>query len=324
MNQSVRFLPPCRIFRDDNNPSAVPGSFKMKKLCRSAIPAVMLAAVILAVVVQPAAAKQILFGTTGACNNKVKGGPCTQNSTLVQIDPDSGALIRVIGPVGFTVNGTAWDRRSQTLYASTAIGCGLPGSVCPFHGLITIDTLTGAGYPVDPTVHNFGLAGADSPIHSITIDGHGRMVGWYDEFPPPVGVTDTFVKINKKTGIATEFPNTGIDTAANGLSFDEVNYLWNIDTARADPTTGVLTQTAYLIDPFTGKPFVGVALNPPVTAALGDFNPKDNLYYGIDLDLAPLTFIIVVNPRTGTNTVLGQSVNDLHTLTFAKVRLDIN
>jgi hypothetical protein len=281
----------------------------------------MLAAAILAVVVQPAAAKQILYGTTGACNNVNKGGPCTQNSRLVQLDPDSGALIRDIGPVGFTVNGMAWDRRSQTLYASTAIGCGLPGSVCPFHGLITINPLTGYGKPVDPTVHNFGLAGPDSPIHSISIDGHGRIVGWYDEFPPPPGVTDTFVKIDKKTGIATEFPDTGIDTSGNGVSFDEVNYLWNIDSPRVNGL-GVLAQVAYLMDPFTGKPFSIVELNPPTSAALGDFNPKNNLYYGLNFDASPTTFIVVVDPRKGTVTTLGQTVDDLHTLTFAKVKLD--
>jgi hypothetical protein len=293
----------------------------MKRLCRSAIPAVMLAAAILAVVVQPAsAAKQILYGTTGSCKNDVPGGPCTQLSTLVQINPVSGALIRVIGPVGFTVNGLAWSRKSHTLYASTAIGCD-PGLLCPFHGLITIDPRTGAGKPVDPTVHNFGLPGPDSPIHSITIDTRGRIAGWYDEFGNGPGGTnnDTFVKIDPKTGIATEFQNTGIDTAANGLSFDEDNYLWNIDTARAK-NGNPPTQTAYLIDPFTGKPFLSVVLNPPEMAALGDFNPVNNLYYGLDFtsfNPSP-TFIVVVDPRNGTTTKLGQTVDDLHTLNFRR------
>jgi hypothetical protein len=296
----------------------------MKRLCRSAIPAVMLAAAILVAVVQPAsAAKQVLFGTTGSCKNDVPGGPCTQLSTLVQIDPQTGALIRVIGPVGFTVNGLTWSRKSHTLYASTSIGCG-PGLLCPFHGLITIDPLTGAGYPVDPTVHNFGLPGPDSPIHSISADSHGRIVGWYDEFgnAPGGGNDDTFVKIDPRTGIATEFQNTGIDTSANGLSFDEVDNLWNIDSARRNGQ--VVTQTAYLIDAFTGKPFLSVALNPPEMAALGDFNPVNNLYYGLDFTaFSPSpTFIVVVDPRNGTTTQLGQTVDDLHTLAFAKVKLD--
>src|ERR1700760_4685395 len=123
----------------------------------------------------------VLIGTTGACNNLTPGGPCTQQSTLVQLDPATGQLIRVIGPVGFTVNGLAWDPRTNTLFGSTAIGD------IVFHGLITIDMETGLGTPVNPTAVNFGLNGS-SPIHSITIGANGKIVGWYDEFAPPVGI----------------------------------------------------------------------------------------------------------------------------------------
>jgi hypothetical protein len=289
----------------------------MKSL-RSLLTLAALAILTLMAGIQPASAaklpKPVLYGTTGACNNEFPGGPCTQTSTLVQLDPRTGALIREIGPVGYTVNGLAWDSASEKLYASTAIGD------VAFHGLITINTRTGAGRPVNPAVHNFGLDGADSPIHSITIDSRGRMVGWYDEFPVGL-VTDTFVKINKRTGIATEFPDTGIDTSQNGLSFDRANQLWNIDTPRR---TGAgippaLTQTAYLLDPATGKPLRSVALTPPTVAALGDFNPVNNLYYGLSFEpfnpTAP-TFIVIVNLRTGTVTQLGQTVRNLHTLAF--------
>jgi hypothetical protein len=288
----------------------------MKALTKSLAVGALIAATL---GVQPAsAARQVLFGTTGACNNVFPGGPCTQTSQLVQIDADTGALIKVIGPVGFTVNGLTWDRKAQILYASTAIGDVV------FHGLITINPLTGRGKPINPAVHNFGLAGADSPIHSISIDGHGRMVGWYDEFPAGV-VTDTFVKIDKRTGIATEFPDTGIDTSANGLSFDEVNYLWNIDAPRGNGPGNPLTQKAYLMDPVTGKPFQFVSVNPPTMAALGDFNPTNNSYYGLSFtafDPTAPTSIVVVDPRTGTATTLATTVSGLHTLTFAKVILD--
>ena len=95
----------------------------------------------------------VLFGTTGACNNASPGGPCgTATSTLVQLDPGTGALIKTIGPVGFVVNGLAWDSTSGKLYATTPVGDQ------HFHGLITIDPRTGAGTPVNKNVHNFGLA----------------------------------------------------------------------------------------------------------------------------------------------------------------------
>src|SRR5574342_634613 len=164
---------------------------------------------ILEVIAQLLLAKQpILLGTTGACFNAFPGGPCTQKSTLVLLNPKTGALIKKIGPVGFTVNGLAWDRTTGKLYASTAIGD------VTFHGLITINPLTGAGKPVNKNAPNFGLLGNPSPILSITVDPFGHMVGWYDEFP---------VRINQHTGIATEFEDTGIDTAQNGLSFGEFN-----------------------------------------------------------------------------------------------------
>jgi len=257
--------------------------------------------------------KQVLYGTTGRCTNDFPGGPCTETSTLVQLNPDTGALIKTIGPVGYTVNGLAWDAKAQRLYASTAIGD------VAFHGLITINTTTGAGTPVNGAADNFGLAGDASPIHSITIHSNGRMVGWYDEFPTGE-VTDTFVTLDKATGIATEFPDTGIDTSANGLSFDGAGVLWNIDSPRRVGTAPA-TQTAYRLDPVTGKPLATVSLTPPTMAALGDFNPATNLYYGLKFtpfDPTAKTFIEVVNLGTGTVTQLGQTVDNLHTLAFVK------
>lgn len=183
-------------------------------------------AALLVAVVQQTAGAPILFGTVGAGNVP---------STLVVINPANGALLSTVGAVGFTVNGLAWDPRSQQLYATTSV------RDLHFHGLITINPLTGVGTPVDSSVINFGLGAGSSPIHSITIDVLGQMVGWYDEVPP--ATSDTFVRINKHTGVATEFPNTGIDTAQNGLSFSDLNFLWNIDSPLQHPD-GTFTQTA--------------------------------------------------------------------------------
>jgi hypothetical protein len=301
----------------------------------------ILAAMFVAVVAQTASAQSpllallesllakrpILLGTTGACNSANPGDPCTQTSTLVLLNARTGALIKTIGPVGFTVNGLAWDRTSLKLYASTSLGCG-PGSVCPFHGLITINPFTGKGTPVDPKVQNFGLAvgplGEESPVHSIAIDSFGNMVGWYDEFPPP----DTYVRINQRTGVATEFPNTGINTNANGVAFGQFNLLWNINSPQCNGTNcgpggADLTQTAYILNPFTGKKFASVPVTPPTMAALGDFLPGTNRYYGLNFqgfDPLGTTFIELVDldpvHGTGTVTTLGQTINFLHTLAF--------
>ena len=104
----------------------------MKTLLRFATLTTILAGAILAIGIQASAqtlppGQPVLLGTTGACFNAFPGGPCTQTSTLVQIDPQTGALIRTIGSVGYTVNGLAWDCtagncKSGTLYATTALG----------------------------------------------------------------------------------------------------------------------------------------------------------------------------------------------------------
>jgi hypothetical protein len=291
----------------------------MKTLSRFAtVIFLLLAAVALAVLVPQASAQTpppgapILLGTIGACNNVIRGGPCTQTSTLVQIDPTNGVLVTVIGPVGYTVNGLAWDPMTDKLYATTAIGD------VSFHGLITIDPQTGAGTPVDATVHNFGLAGADSPIHALAIDSNGHLAAWYDEFPPPVGVTDTFVTIDKNTGIATEFDNTGINTNANGLAFARHDLLWNIDAPKLQPD-GTLTQTAYLIDPSNGQELDERLVSPTIQAALGDFDPVGNKYYGLNFVAgSSQTALIVIDLKKGTVTPVGQTVDGLHVIAFVK------
>jgi hypothetical protein len=292
----------------------------MKSLWRFAALTAILAGAILVTGIQasaqtPPPGSPILLGTTGACNNVIRGGPCTQTSTLVQIDPTNGALVTVIGPVGYTVNGLAWDPMTDKLYATTAIGD------VSFHGLITIDPQTGAGTPVDATVHNFGLAGADSPIHSLTIDSNGHMAAWYDEFPPPAGVTDTFVTIDKTTGVATEFDNTGINTNSNGLSFAKHDLLWNIDAPKLQPD-GTLTQTAYLIDPSNGQELDERLVSPPIQAALGDFDPVGNKYYGLNfVGFSSETALLMIDLKKGTVTAVGQTVDNLHVVAFVKHHL---
>jgi len=290
----------------------------MKTLSRAVILTAILTAVVLVVFVPQMSAQDVppgqpvLLGTTGACNNVNQGGPCTQTSTLVQIDPSNGALVRVIGSVGYTVNGLSWDPTTDKLYATTAVGD------VSFHGLITIDPNTGAGMPVNPSVVNFGLAGAASPVHSITIDSHGNAVAWYDEFPPPVGVTDTFVTIDKVTGIGIEHDNTGINTGQNGVAFAKHDLLWNIDSPKF--VDGVITQTAYLLNPADGTPLDSRDLSPPTPAALGDFNPVGNKYYGLNFQAFGngTTFLELVDLKKGTVTTLGQTVNGLHVIAFVR------
>jgi hypothetical protein len=275
--------------------------------------AVLVAIVPLASAQDPPPGQPVLLGTTGACDNLVQGGPCTHTSILVQVDPDTGALVRVIGPVGYSVNGLAWDMTTNKLYATTAVGD------VSFHGLITIDPNTGQGTPVNPAVVNYGLdvtpGTLGSPVHSITIDSNGNAVGWYDEFG--TGVTDTFVTFNKTTGVATEFDNTGLNTGQNGVAFAKHDLLWNIDSPKV--VGGVVTQTAYLLDTTNGQALDERDVSPPTPAALGDFSPVGNQYYGLKFTVFnPTTFLVVIDLKKGTVTTLAQTVDDLHVIAFVK------
>jgi hypothetical protein len=237
----------------------------------------------------------------------------------MQIDPTTGALVTVIGPVGYTVNGLAWDPTTDTLYATTAVGD------TAFHGLITINPTTGAGTPVNASVVNYGLAPdprfVGSPIHSLTIDSNGHLAAWYDEFPPPVGVTDTFVTIDKATGIATEFENTGLDTNQNGLAFAKHDLLWNVDAPKTAPD-GSLIQTVYQLNAANGQPVDARDVAPPIAAALGDFDPVGNKYYGLNfLTFSPQTALIVIDLKKGTVTAVGTTVDNLHVIAFVKHHL---
>lgn len=228
------------------------------------------------------------------------------------LDPKTGALIRTIGPVGFTVNGLAWDKTTKTLYATTSIGCGPVNPVCPFHGLITIAP-NGKGTPVNPNVVNFGVEGVEVPIGKLAIDAFGHMVASYPVPPNSTDVDDTYVRINPKTGIATEHPNTGINTFRNGLSFGEFNLLWNIS---ANPTG---QTTAFLLNPFNGTSLFAQPVNPSVMGALGDFNPVDNLYYGLSFtsfDPTGATAINVIDVPNGAAIRTMPTVNFLHVIAW--------
>ncbi len=81
----------------------------MKAMKRGAIVLLLVAAFVAAGVYE-ALAIQALYGTYG------KGEYST--STLVEINPNTGEIIRIIGQVGHGVNGLAWDPTTQKLYGS--------------------------------------------------------------------------------------------------------------------------------------------------------------------------------------------------------------
>ena len=91
------------IYRSDGT---TPRRETVKKLC--------FVLVIGLLMVGAQADAQTLYGTIH------NGG--TSPSSLVELDPVTGAQIAVIGSVGYVVNGMAWDATTGTLFGSTATG----------------------------------------------------------------------------------------------------------------------------------------------------------------------------------------------------------
>jgi hypothetical protein len=210
--------------------------------------ALLLAAVFITAGAYEAEAVTALYGTFG------KGEYST--STLVEINQNTGEIIRFIGQVGFTVNGLAWDPTTGKLYASTST------QDPSYNGLIEIDLATGAGTQIGVDGWGFGSAA----ITNITVNSSGQMYGWTEN-------GDDLVSINKATGIATVIGNSGIGTWANGLAFNIYGTLFMINgDGRCYIMNTSSGASSYYgdIEPGVGKPLHH-----------GVFHPDTNLYYGI-------------------------------------------
>jgi hypothetical protein len=239
-----------------------------------------------------ASADLFLYGTTS------DGDAVGSTSTLVQIDHQDGDLLDTIGTgVGYLVNGMAWDRRSQRLYASTST------NDPAFTGLIVIDRASGVGTAVGTP--DWGQ-GSGFSVSNITIDSNGNMVGWADN-------ANQLVEIDKETGEITTFINIDNVTAINfGLSFDNINllYLVNGDASGDNSRLWVFVDNT---QDFTEGPSV------EHESRQGDFYPYSNLYYGIDhtgTDTRSLVSIFVAREEDNFNESF-ETVDQLHTLAFA-------
>lgn len=263
----------------------------MKSLKHGAI-ALLLVAAFITVGVYEAAAVQALYGTFG------KGEHST--STLVELDQDTGEILRFIGQVGYTVNGLAWDPTTGKLYASTS------SNDPSYNGLIEIDMATGDGTAIG--VDGWGFGGAS--ITNITVKSSGQMYGWTEE-------GDDLVIINKSTGVATVIGNSGLSTWANGLDFT-----WN-NTLKMMNGDG----RYYYINTSSGASTLLGDIEPGVEAPLhhGVFHPDTDLYYGLrhEPDLYPWdessTRLLKANLSTGSIVSNVPTAFDLHTLAFVDV-----
>ena len=251
-------------------------------------------AVALLVGVHNAAAAPMLLGTTHG------GGWSSENfSELVEIDAATGALVRTIGPVGYRVNGLAWDATTGKLYGGTSYGD--PN----YNGLIEINMTTGAGTPIGAA--GWGTAGGN-PVTNITLNSIGQMYGWTEN-------SDDLVSIDTTTGIATVVGESGIGTWENGLAFDSSDTLYMFNGGTDVYTINPLTGVATYIGGVTGFDQTYGHL-----AHHGVFNPGTSDYYGLSTTPAYGTSydqaIYVVDAPSLAITSTLPTLQNLHTLAF--------
>ncbi len=213
---------------------------------------------------------------------------------FVQIDPNSGAVLATIGPVGYSVNGMTWDATTRTLYATTATSDG----AFP-NGLIRIDPATGAGTPIG--------AGAGQLVNVPAAARSGQLFGWTEDSDQPV-------LWDKTAGTITVLGGGG-NSAEQSLAFNfntlyflncngcigTGNRLFTVNTA-----SGALTDLGVVSGIVTG------------VAHHGSFNPDTDQLYAISRTgngNNPREFY-VIDPvaRAVVRTI--PAPNNVHTLAF--------
>jgi hypothetical protein len=256
----------------------------------------------------------VLYGADGA-----SGG----SSNLYVINPANGAVIHLVGPIGFAITGLAFDSSSGTLYGSTSVN-----SATAPASLVRINPATGTGTLVGP----FGAT--DAPGQSmadLAFRGRGnddergrdrdndsdrdrraasRLYGWSS-------IGGDLYTINLATGTATKVGESGLgQPVGSGLVFGEPGRLdlaEDFDTGHLrtiNPATGLPTGARQL----TG----GNPANPKPIGALTLDSRGTLVGTRINRAAIPRTAeLIAIDPSTAAITVRGQTVPRLDAIEAA-------
>ncbi|MEW5770787.1 MAG: Ig-like domain-containing protein [Pseudomonadota bacterium] len=147
-------------------------------------------------------AQPMLLGTLG------RGGTL---ATLVELDPGSGAVIRTIGAVGYSINGLEYDATRGILYGTVSDSD--PDSSAR-GGLVRIDLDTGAGTFI-------GNAGVGTLVN-VTSDSAGNLFAWAQS-------SNDLVQLDPDTGAGVVIGDSGLSTYTHGLAFDANDNLYFVN-----------------------------------------------------------------------------------------------
>jgi hypothetical protein len=270
------------------------------KLARRLVVLVVLAVLASAApVTAPSAAltggTELLFGSLGTN---------ATTSDLYLIDADTGALDRMIGPIGFAVTGLAVHPQTGVLYGSTS-----HNSAASPRSLIRIDPVTGAG----TLIGAFNVLSGANPqtAADIAFAPDGTL---YGIFEPSL---DDLYTINLTTGAGTLVGVASQSTAGSGLAYDTATgkLLWGGEGAQG---------SLLILDRTTGTAVDG----PTLTGSAGreiaalDFGCDGTTLFGVQLDDAGgsnprPTELVTINQTSGAVTVLGSSIEKLDAIAAA-------
>lgn len=239
------------------------------------------------VIVQPATAAPILYGSV---HNDIRFGP----STLVELDPATGALVQTIGSIGFQVVGMAYNTSTGQLLGTTWNGSQ--------SSLIEINQTTGAGTAIGTTT---GLR-----TGRITFNSANQLFG---EQQGP----DRLLTVNTTTGVSSDVGpyNVGQNVARDTLDFDAADQLYLLNSG------GSPVGRLYTVDDGTGlATFVGniSGMTAGNDTNSGGFHPDTGLLYAISARGAESPPHSIYQIDVNTLSVVGilSTVDKLHSLAF--------
>ena len=245
----------------------------------------------------PQADAAALYGATAS------GGP----GELYVLDAANGAVLQDVGPLNdalgtnYPITGLAFHPVSGVLYGSTG-----NNPVATAARLVTIDPATAlvtviGSYNAGPT----NTSGTPATMADLAFDAAGNLYGIGSIGGPQL------YSINTATGQATVVGSTGLtSTTGGGLAISAAGVFYGTPTASRygtyDSTTGAYTDITNPVKPGGGGAY----------AALGfDTN---GVLYGLNSapGSPPPTFLVTIDPATGTVTNVGQSVNAIDAIAF--------
>jgi hypothetical protein len=206
-------------------------------------------------------------------------------SSLYILNPLNGAVVSVVGSIGFGVTGLAVHPITGDLYGSTAnLDPDAAGS------FIRINKATGQG----TLIGSYGIAGT---LADITFTSDGTAYGWAQPNRALYTVNLTTGKATRVGNVKSPFSTFGSGIAASATVLYLAGGGGQGPLFQVDRTTGVITNIGTLDWQLNG-PVNGMAFGPGGLYALA-ISP-----FAADVR----TWLLLIDPATGHVTQLGLSV----------------